>query len=127
VQTFEASPAIVAIQLHKVGAVDQATKNAWMAMTAPALAARYGWIDQYRALQSVSMTHRAPQRLLTRATAGYAEGVVSLQAIARLRGVQPDTVEQDFAEAGIVQVEPEIEWSPASDLGGEPVDLSDLD
>jgi hypothetical protein len=64
-----------------------------MRVTAPALAARFGWLDQYRALQAGSGRRRAPQRLLARAIQGYlengerrTENVVSLQT-ATLRGL----------------------------------------
>jgi Zn-dependent peptidase ImmA (M78 family) len=126
VQRFEASPAIVAIQLRAVRAISEQTKTAWMSLSAPTLATRHGWTDQYRALQAVSNGRRAPQRLLMRATAGYVAGVLSLQAIARLRGAPEETIEKDFAEAGITPEHHDVEWSPGSDLAQVPVDLSDL-
>jgi len=127
VQRFEASPAIIAIQLDLAGVIDARTKAAWRAVSAPSLAARHGWTDQYRALQAASNSRRAPQRLLARATDGYVAGVLSLQAIARLRGVSEQIVEEDFAEAGITLQERQIEWSSVDDLGQADIDLSDLD
>lgn len=127
VQRFRASPAIVAIQLHAAHVIDTRTKAAWSAISTPTLAARYGWTDHYRALQAGSNSRRAPRRLLARATNGYIAGVLSLQAIARLRGVSEHVVEQDFAEAGIVPQERNVEWSSVDDLGQRDVDLSDLD
>src|ERR1019366_1401075 len=117
VQRFEASPAIIAIQLHAAGIIDARTKAAWSAMSAPSLAARHGWTDQYRVLQGASNSRRAPQRLLARATDGYVEGVLSLQAIARLRGVSEQIVEHDFAEAGILPHARKVEWSSVDGLG----------
>ena len=58
-----------------------------MALSAPQLAARFGWSDQYQALQAYPDQRRAPQRLLARAITGYAEGVLPAQAIATLRGM----------------------------------------
>jgi hypothetical protein len=58
-----------------------------MRVTTPGLAARFGWSDQYRALQAGSDRRRAPQGLLTRAIRGYLENVVSLQTLATLRGM----------------------------------------
>jgi Zn-dependent peptidase ImmA (M78 family) len=127
VQMFVVSPAIVAIQLASAQAIDEQTKAAWKNLPTLALAARHGWIDQYRALQVGSNTRRAPQRLLARATDGYIAGVLSLQAVARLRGVAVDVVLRDFSEAGIVPAAVEVQWSPTDGLGGAPVDLSDLD
>jgi len=69
-----------------VAVVDEATKEGWRQVTTPTSAARFGWIDQYRALQTESNRTLAPQRLLARATQGYLEEVVSIQTLARLRG-----------------------------------------
>ncbi len=127
VQRFRASPTLVAIQLHAARVIDTGTKTAWSAISTPTLAARHGWTDQYRVLQAASNSRRAPQRLLMRATDGYIAGVLSLQAIARIRAVSEQIVEQDFVEAGIAPQERKIEWSSVDDLGHRDVDLSDLD
>lgn len=127
VQRFLASPAVVAIQLHQARYIDAARKQDWMTQTAPALAARFGWLDQYHALQQESDTRRAPQRLLARAIQGYLHGVVSLEAIARLRSTTPEEVARDFTEAGIVPEEPTIAWSNLPDLGSTEDDFGDLD
>jgi len=74
VQRFLVSPAVAAIALRQAGYIDAATKREWMGLSAPRLAVRFGWSDQYRALQADSNQRRAPQRLLARAVKGYAEG-----------------------------------------------------
>ncbi|KGN32971.1 hypothetical protein N802_16480 [Knoellia sinensis KCTC 19936] len=129
VQRFQASPAIIAIQLNLAGYIDASRKQRWMALTAPALATRYGWADQYHALQSESDMHRAPQRLLARATTGYIESVVSLEAIARLRATTPEQVQADFDEAGITPspTDTDLPWAAADDLPAGDNDFSDLD
>ncbi len=127
VQMYLVSPMLAAIQLRGAKLIDEPTKTRWMDLTAPALAARHGWTDQYRALQGSSDTQRPPQRLLARATAGYVAGVLSLQAVARLRGTSEETVRRDFDDAGIVPDAIEVEWSSSDGLGHESVDLSDLD
>lgn len=101
VQRFRASPQIVAIQLHDSKLIDLGRKREWATLTAPVLAARFGWSDLYVALQAESDTRRAPQRLLTRATAAYETGAVSLPFIAALRGISVDRVAAEFAEQGI--------------------------
>jgi len=101
VQRFRASPQIVAIQLYEAKLIRLSRKSEWMAKTAPALAARFGWSDQYKALQAESDTRRAPQRLLARATAAYEAGSVSLPFIAGLRGISVERVAAEFAEQGI--------------------------
>lgn len=127
VQRFQASPAIVAIQLERAGYIDKARKREWQTQRTPSLAARFGWIDQYRAMQQESDTRRAPQRLLARATAGYVANVVSLQAIARLRGINTHTVEEEFTEADIAQIEQSTTWTSAADLPPVEADFGDLD
>lgn len=133
VQRFRASPKIVSIQLYDAKLIELNRKQEWMALTAPALAARFGWSDFYVALQAESDTRRAPQRLLTRATAGYEAGIVSLPFIAGLRGISVDDVAAEFAEQGIrpgidaAAVDSASLIPPSPDYAGPDVDFSDLD
>jgi len=127
VQRFLVSPAIAAIALHDAGYIDEAVKNEWMGFTAHVLAAQFGWSDQYRALQEESNRIRAPQRLLTRALQGYLQNVVSVQTLARLRGVAPEKIEAELNEAGLIPRQTEvIAWADSTDLPEVNVDLSDL-
>jgi hypothetical protein len=107
--------------------IDEATKQEWMTLTAPKLAARFGWTDQYQALQAGSDRRRAPQRLLARAITGYAEGVLPAQAIATLRGISLEAVEEEMREAGVAPAEPPIPWAEPADLPDVHVDLAALD
>jgi len=127
VQRFLVSPAIAAIALHQAEYIDASTKQAWMQLSAPQVAARFGWIDQYKALQADSDRRRAPQRLLARAIKGYAEGVLSAQAIATLRGVSLSEAESDLREAGVVPIERPVAWADATELPDVHVDLAALD
>lgn len=127
VQRFLVSPAIAAIALHQADYIDDATKLEWMRTTAPQLAARYGWIDQYRALQADSDRRRAPQRLLARAIKAYEEEVLSAQAIATLRGITVEDAQDELREAGIEPVRRAIAWTDAAELPDVDVDLSSLD
>jgi hypothetical protein len=121
------SPAIASIALRDAGYIDKATQEAWTGLETPALAARYGWSDQYRALQAESNRPRAPQRLLARAVQGYLEHVVSLQTLATLRGVNPQTVEDDLREAGLVPSAQPTPWADPADLPDLGVDLTGLE
>ncbi|BEL01811.1 hypothetical protein Q0Z83_000020 [Actinoplanes sichuanensis] len=127
VQRFLVSPAIAAIALEQAGFIDAATKQQWMAMSAPQLAVRFGWSDQYRALEADANQRRAPQRLLARAIKGYTEGVLSVQAIATLRAVPVDTVAAELRDANIWPVQRPVVWAEASDLPAVEVDLAALD
>jgi Zn-dependent peptidase ImmA (M78 family) len=129
VQRFQVSPAVAAIQLRGMGVIDQATCSDWSARHTPALAARFGWTDQYTALQAESHQHRAPQRLLARAVAGYIAGLASLETVASIRGITPEGLAAEFTAAGIKPA-PEAAQPDGDDLfagTGEPVDLSWLD
>jgi len=119
VQRFLVSPKIAAIALHEAGYIDPAAKQQWMALSAPQLAARFGWSDQYHALQADSDQRRAPQRLLARAIEGYAEGVLSAQAIATLRGITLEAAEADLREAGVVPAERPVVWADAAEHPGQ--------
>lgn len=127
VQRFLVSPQIAAIALYQANCIGEATKQEWMALTAPKLAARFGWIDQYETLQIDSDRRRAPQRLLARAITGYAEGVLGAQAIATLRGITVDAAKQELEDAGVTMVEPPIAWAKPTDLPDVQVDLAALD
>jgi Zn-dependent peptidase ImmA (M78 family) len=127
VQRFLVSPQIATIALEQAGYIDEATKREWMSLSAPQLAARFGWSDQYQALQADSDRRRAPQRLLARAIAGYAEGVLPAQAIATLRGMPLDTVLAELEEAGLTPIEHPVAWADAADLPDAHVDLDALD
>jgi Zn-dependent peptidase ImmA (M78 family) len=127
VQRFLVSPQIAAIALHQAGYIGDDTKQQWMALTAPKLAARFGWSDQYRALQADSGQRRAPQRLLARAIKAYAEGVLPAQAVATLRGISLEAAEADLREAGVVPAERPVAWANPTELPDMHVDLAALD
>jgi Zn-dependent peptidase ImmA (M78 family) len=127
VQWFLVSPPIAAIALHDCGYIDTATKQEWMALSTPRLATRFGWRDQYHALQNDADQTRSPQRLLARAVSGYSEGVVTAQTIATLRGISAEEVTEELTEAGIVPTEHQPPWMAAADLPTVTVDLGDLE
>ena len=127
VQRFLVSPQIAAITFELAGYVDADTKREWMSVTAPQLAVRFGWGDQYRALQTDTDRRRAPQRLLARAIRGYAEGVVSAQTVATLQGITASQVATELREAGIYAAQQSVTWADPGELPDVQVDLSALD
>ncbi len=127
VQRFLVSPQIAAIAMSQAGYIDEATKQEWMTLSAPQLAARFGWADQYQLLQASSDRRRAPQRLLARAITAYVEGVLPAQAIATLRGISLDAVIEELEEAGVTPVEWPIAWADPTELPDVDVDLAALD
>jgi Zn-dependent peptidase ImmA (M78 family) len=127
VQWFQVSPAVAAIAMHQAGCVDSGTKDQWMTVTTPKLAARFGWTDQYKALQEQSDTRRAPQKLLARAIDGYVENVVSAQALATLRGMDAAAVVRELTDQGIEQQAPTVAWEDLGDLPDIEFDDTDAD
>jgi Zn-dependent peptidase ImmA (M78 family) len=123
VQRFLVSPKIAAIAMRQAGYIGEATKQEWMTLSAPQLAARFGWTDQYQLLQASSDRRRAPQRLLARAITGYVEGVLSAQAIATLRGMSLEAVIKELEElATVVQ---RISGLPMDQRRRQPKDLGE--
>lgn len=127
VQRFLVSPAMAAIALCQAGYIDAETKQSWLALSTRQLAVRYGWSDQYRALQTEADQRRAPQRLLARAIRGYVDGVLSAQAIATLRGVAVSVVEEDLRQAGIAPAPRPVPWAEAGELPELSIDWATLD
>lgn len=127
VQRFLVSPQIAAIASRQAGYIDEATKQEWMTLSAPQLAARFGWTDQYQLLQVGSDRRRAPQRLLARAIKGYAEGVLPAQTIATLRGISLEALIEELGEAGVSPNEQPIAWADPAELPDVHVDLTALD
>lgn len=91
VQTYRASPAIVAIQMHDAGVIDADTSTHWSQITSGRLATQFGWGTDYQALVEHSSKPRAPQRLMMRAMEGYRQGSVTPSTIAKLSGVPKAT------------------------------------
>lgn len=127
VQRFLVSPPMAAIALAQAGLIDASVKAEWMAVTAPQLAVRFGWSDQYSALQADADRRRAPQRLLARAIQGYAEGVVSVQTIATLRGIPAGTAASELREAGISPAQHTVTWTGPGEVPEGDIDLRALD
>lgn len=127
VQWFLVSPMMAAIALEHHGYIDEVTKERWKRVSTRQLATRYGWMDQYKSLQSESQRSRAPQRLLARAVTGYEEGLISAQQIANIRGISEAEVLKEFDEIGLTPQVDDVDWLSAEDLPEVQVDLSDLD
>jgi Zn-dependent peptidase ImmA (M78 family) len=130
VQRFQVSPAIAAVQLRDGGHIDDERCQEWSKIGTPRLAAEFGWADHYRALQALSATRRAPQRLLARATSGYLKGVVSLETLAGIRGITAPEIASELEAAGLTPDSLDGTTPPAdvvSDEPGEFIDLSWLD
>lgn len=127
VQRFLVSPALAAIALCNGGYIPDSTKKTWMKLTTSQLATRFGWSEQYRMLQDDADRARLPQRLLTRAIAGYQEGIVSAQTIAVLRNLTVQEVLDELEAASIFPSSPTVSWMGADELPDVGLDFAELD
>ena len=126
VQRYLVSPAIAAIVLADCGLISAETKTDLMVLTTYQVAARNGWLDQYRSLQDASNRQRAPQSLLRRATAAYSEGLIGLPIIAALRGLPLATVQAEFDDLGITPQPADPTAFELDELPAVEVDLTGL-
>ena len=127
VQRFLISPQVAAIAMRDALYISEATKGGWMKLWTPQLATRHGWTDHYAALQDDSNRLRAPQGLVARAVAGYAEGMVTAQTIATLRGVTVEVVLDELGEAGVTPIQREPVDADIDALPEVDLDLSGLE
>lgn len=104
VQTYRASPQIVAIQLREATIINQAQCSEWSSITTTRLAAQFGWRAEYQLLVEQARRPRAPQALLARAIEGYRRGLVTSATIARLEGTAHASVTRQLAADGIVPI-----------------------
>jgi Zn-dependent peptidase ImmA (M78 family) len=129
VQRFLVSPTIATIALEQCGRIDRATKDEWMSVTTPTLAAEFGWMERYQALAEASNRRRAPQRLLARAISGWLQNLVPIQTIATLRGLSADEAEEELRKEGLQPAEVNVtpSWSKTSELPDVSIDLAEFD
>ncbi|MBS5748906.1 MULTISPECIES: ImmA/IrrE family metallo-endopeptidase [Actinotignum] len=121
VQNYLVTPAVAAIQLRDVDAIDQATCQEWRAIPAVALATKFGWLSEYRLLSALSQQPRAPQHLLARTLEGYRWGAIGPAAIALLTGrTDYQTLVEEIHAVGIIPVEtPDVTAATPRDTGTE--------
>lgn len=119
VQTYLASPSMVAIQMRDAGAIDASTCKEWGAIASGTIAARFGWQSDYGALVERSSKPRGPQNLMARVMEGYRQGSVASSTIARLSGDPRATdTKAALAEAGITPaVAPVLRAQAPKDTG----------
>lgn len=123
VQEFEASPALIAIQVRDAGLIDSITHARWCRTTSTDLATTYGWLSQYASLVADSERPRAPQGLMARAVEGYRRGVLGIEELALWYGPGAAALREGLGEPVVVE-----EWSDDWDndrplfggQGGEP-------
>lgn len=119
VQTYLASPSMVAIQMRDAGVIDANTCKQWGRIPAGTIAARFGWHPEYQALVEQSSRPRGPQGLMMRAMEGYRQGSVTSSTVAKLSGDPKATdMKATLAEDGITPVgEPVVSAPPPRDTG----------
>ena len=105
VQSYMASPNIVAIQLRDAKVIDLDTCREWSTLSSGRLASQFGWRAEYQTLVAQTKMPRPPQALLARAIDGYRWNLVTPATIARLDGTRdPRLVTEQLEADGIVPV-----------------------
>lgn len=116
VQEFEVSPRLATIQLRTLKLIDSDTCDSWGVLSAAHLAARFGWLNQYRSLASDSAQPRAPQSLMARAVEGYRRHVVGLTELATWYGLDAAELEAQLGPEPEFEVELDDDWDSDAPL-----------
>lgn len=101
VRYFAVSPALLLIQLERIGWLAHGQKEAWQVLTVPRLAARYGWSDEHRASRAKSATQQPPMRIVAQAVKAYENNLVGIEAIAIIRNMGVAALREEFEANGI--------------------------
>ena len=116
IQEFEVSPSMAAIQLRDLKLIDQDTCAAWNGHSTTQLAARFGWLSQYRSLAADSAQPRAPQGLMARAVQGYRRGVLSITELASWYGQDAADLEEHLGPQLQRDVQLDDDWDSDAPL-----------
>lgn len=117
VQRYKISPRVALNQLRRAGLItpSRATElgRTW---SAPSLASRFGWRDEYDVEVARASTPRPAPRIVADATQAYLSGEVSAEAVALARGISPQQVREEL-DGLFVSDDPEVgESDPFSSL-----------
>jgi hypothetical protein len=85
-------------------------------LSAAHLAARFGWLNQYRSLAADSAQPRAPQGLMARAVEGYRRHVVGLTELATWYGLDAAELEAELGPEPKFEVELDDDWDSDAPL-----------
>ncbi|OCA94839.1 hypothetical protein ACU20_05560 [Actinobaculum suis] len=102
VQRFQVSPEVAAFQLKAARLITADDVNELREHTAPALAARWGWINEYNSHVDIASTPHVSARLIEDVTTAYLEGRVTIGSLAFVRG---DTIAETKADMDLVEAE----------------------
>ena len=97
VQRYKISPRVALSQLRRAGLIasDRASKlgRTW---SAPSLASRFAWRNEYDLEVVQASTPRPAPRLVADATQAYLDGEVAAEAVALARGIPPQQVHDEL-------------------------------
>lgn len=87
VRTFQVSPGVALIQMKNAKLISESDYEELSGNSAPALATRFGWKEEYDFESSISAQEHHSHSLSADATQAYLEGKVSIEAVALSRGI----------------------------------------
>lgn len=96
VQKYKVSPTVALNQLRRAKLITPEHTSELRTWTAPKLASRFGWRDEYDLEVARSSMARPAPRLVADATQAFLEGRVSAEAVALARGVSIDRVHDEL-------------------------------
>jgi Zn-dependent peptidase ImmA (M78 family) len=114
---FGVSPFMALIQLRSMRWLSGSQEQEWGKESAWRLAARFGWLEEYKARAAESQRPVPPRKLVARATEGYIDNQVSLHTLALLNSEDPDDLKTELEAAGIVPAPIEVLWANDDDFG----------
>lgn len=96
VQKYKVSPIVAVNQLRRAKLIAPERTSELRKWTAPKLASRFGWRDEYDLEVARSSMARPAPRLAADATQAFLEGRVSAEAVALARGVSTNRVHDEL-------------------------------
>ncbi|VEI13829.1 ImmA/IrrE family metallo-endopeptidase [Trueperella bialowiezensis] len=102
VRKFKVSPEVAAYQLEAAGLITADDVKELGKHTANALAARWGWINEYNDYVEFASKPHVSRRLVEDVTTAYLEGQVTIGSLAFVRG---DTIGETQADMDLVESE----------------------
>lgn len=97
VQRYKVSPRVALSQLRRAGLIaPERASELGSRWSAPSLASRFGWRDEYDLEVARASTPRPAPRLVADVTQAYLDGEVAAEAVALARGISPERVHEEL-------------------------------
>lgn len=99
--TFRVSMPVLAIRLHKLGLIDDTTRDNYRRMSPATLAYRYNHASTYHEMSEDRGGVRPPTRLYERALAAYCDARIGIGPVAAIVGRDESDLRDELAQGGL--------------------------